>query len=253
MQKSTKWTFLILLSLAFVMLTGCELLDYLPPFEERHSGHTSSGDADVDDDPCKPLLDECETAFAYGENSFVDLGLTRNRWGWEIGPVEANCFGAEPEPFSDWMPIYAAAGRNDISKGVEVGRLHYYYDGEWAIIYYGLWPGYELAEVHTYVDTVPIEKIAPGHYGNYAAGSDLDAPDNHRFAIWGFDCEPIYIVAHAVVCPVEWNPDDPTCYDDDPCDDPEICDDEPCDDPEICDDEPCDDPEICDDEVVRPV
>lgn len=135
-----------------------------------------------------PSAGACETAFAVGETTFIELGLTDSRWGWQLGPYAPGSFEA---------PIYAAAGQNDLSKGTHVGTLFVDYDGSTVTVSYELFPEFELAETHLYLDVTTADTIAPGQYGNQ---HDLSGEQSDQFVLGGFNGEPIYVIAHAVVC-----------------------------------------------------
>lgn len=138
--------------------------------------------------PPPPSTLTCDTAYGYGSTTFIDLGLTKSRWGWQIGPLS---------PGSYTQPIYAGAGKNDISKGANVGQLSIEYDGAAAKVSYSLSAGYVLQGTHLYVGTSPVSTISPGQYGNT---HDLDNVSSDSFTVGGFSGQPIYCVAHAVAC-----------------------------------------------------
>ena len=135
-----------------------------------------------------PVVGTCETAFAVGETTFIELELTDSRWGWQLGPYAPGSYEA---------PIYAAAGQNDLSKGTHVGTLFVNYDGTTVTVSYDLFPGFKFDETHLYLDVVVADTIAPGQYGNQ---HDLSGEQSDQYVIGGFNGEPVYIVAHAVVC-----------------------------------------------------
>jgi hypothetical protein len=135
-----------------------------------------------------PEEGSCETAFAFGETTFIDLGLTDSRWGWEIG-----AFG----PGSYSTPIYAGAAQNDLSKGTLVGTLGYEYDGSYVTVTFTMLPGFTMDETHLFVDSSHVTTISPGLFGNT---HDLDNASSDVFTVGTFEGEPLYIVAHAVVC-----------------------------------------------------
>lgn len=136
-----------------------------------------------------------ETAFAYGDQTFFDLGLINdNRWGWQL---TVNSF------ISGSTPIYAGAGQNDITKGTLVGTLNYLYGGGALYVNYQMnSPSYSLLATHLYAKDVNITKSAPGKYGNsheaLAAGTmsdtyNIQVPDTNGNGV-------IFVVAHAEVC-----------------------------------------------------
>ncbi len=130
----------------------------------------------------------CETAFAYGDTSFVELGITLARWGWEIGPFEAGSFST---------PLYAGAGRNDLGHGTEVGMLNVQYDGATLVVEYVLAADYDLQETHLYAGASTVSTTAPGQFGN--THEELSGSGD-TFTLTGLTGEPLYLVAHAVVC-----------------------------------------------------
>jgi len=141
--------------------------------------------------PCEPeppTSGSCETAFAKGDTTFIDLGLTQSRWGWEI---------TEVAPGSYSYPIYAGAGQNDITKGTLVGHLSVEYDGSSVTVTYNMLSGFVLEETHLFVGTTHTTTIAPGQYGNL---HDLSAASSDSFTLSGFSGQPLFIVAHAVSC-----------------------------------------------------
>lgn len=132
---------------------------------------------------------DCETAYAKGKTTFVDLGLTRKRWGWQLGPIPANA--------TMTTDLYAGAGQNDTSKGTLVGQVKVEYDGSTAKVTYLMNDGAVMKESHVYVGTTNVSTIAPGKLGNT---HELDNATSDSFKVSGFQGEDIYVVAHAVVC-----------------------------------------------------
>lgn len=148
----------------------------------------STYEVTCDDDPEPPVGGGCETAFAKGDLTFIDLGLTNSRWGWAV---------TELSPGQYTFPIYAGAGQNDITKGTHVGNLLVSYDGTSVEATYNMFSGFVLNETHLYVSTEPPTTIAPGQYGNI---HELDASSSDTFVVSGFNGEPLYLIAHAVSC-----------------------------------------------------
>ena len=141
------------------------------------------------DDPPPPGDKRCETAFAFGSQTFIDLGLTNSRWGWQLGPLS---------PGTYQIPIYAAAGNNDISNGMHVGNLNVDYGSDGTVeVSYDFFDGYFMEQTHLYVGTSNFGTIAPGQYGHIHELMDVQSD---QFNIGGFNGEDIYIVAHAVAC-----------------------------------------------------
>jgi hypothetical protein len=137
--------------------------------------------------PPPPAL-SCETAFALGNTTLIQLGVTQSRWGWQNGPLV---------PGSYSFPIYAGAAQNDTSKGTLVGQLSVDYDGSTANVGYAMSAGYVLDETHLYVGTSNVTTVSPGQLGNT---HDLSSASSDSFSVGGFSGQPIYVVAHAVSC-----------------------------------------------------
>jgi hypothetical protein len=129
----------------------------------------------------------CETAFALGQSTFIDLGLTDSRWGWMYTVSEPGVYET---------PIYAGAGQNDISKGTLVGTLVIDYDGSNLVVRYNLLSGFTMNETHLFASSSLPTTIAPGQYGNI---HDLTDASNDEYSL-SISGNQIYIVAHAVVC-----------------------------------------------------
>jgi hypothetical protein len=103
-----------------------------------------------------------ETVWALGELSFIELGLTNSRWGWQL------TFDANPETFD----LYAGAAQNDLSKGEFIGTLTLSWDGQYVTFTLQLADGVELSEIQIHVDYLPVDTISPGQLGYQAS----DAP-----------------------------------------------------------------------------
>ena len=131
----------------------------------------------------------CETGYALGSTTFVNLGLTRDRWGWQSGPLA---------PGSYTQPIYAGAAQNDTSKGKLVGQALITYDGSVVKVNYTMQAGYVLDATHVYAGTSSVSTISPGQYGN--THDPLSNVSSDSFSIGGFSGEPVYVVVHGVVC-----------------------------------------------------
>jgi hypothetical protein len=130
--------------------------------------------------------DGCDTAFAQGQQTFIEMGLTNGRWGWQLTIQDE----------SGSVPIYAGAGQNDISKGYKAGSLEYSYDGQQLQVKYVMEQGIYLQETHLYAGAADLPTIAPGQYGNQH-GLDNASSDSFSLSVSG---SSINIVAHAKVC-----------------------------------------------------
>lgn len=140
-----------------------------------------------------PVAEGCETAFAFGDRNgdlLLDKGdlelddfLKTKRWGWQLAVRKGDSFT---------VPIYAAAGKNDISKGTLVGELDVTYkESKEVAVAYRMLSGFSLDETHLYVGTRYLPKVAPGTYGH--SGSDS------YIVTLKTDAPTVYVVAHAVV------------------------------------------------------
>ena len=128
----------------------------------------------------------CETAFAVGDMTLNDLGITR--WGWQITVEVGEYLTA---------PLYAGAAQNDLSKGTLVGDVEVYYDGGTLFVTYITLPGFGLDETHVYAGDVYVDTGAPGQFGNQ--NSNLGGAGTDQYVI-PLVANPAYVVAHAVVC-----------------------------------------------------
>ncbi len=128
-----------------------------------------------------------ETAYAFGDQTFIDLGITTSRWGWQI---------TVPAGTTATAPIYAGAGQNDITKGTHVGALSYQYTGAVLTVSFNMFPGFVMDETHVYAGASTVPTISPGRYGNQ---HDLTAAASDTYVI-PVTGDTIYLVAHAVVC-----------------------------------------------------
>ncbi len=142
-----------------------------------------------------PPPENCETAFALGDVELWDIpgedGLPiTNRWGWQITVPIGSSFST---------PIYAGAAQNDPSKGTYVGDLLVNYDGISVTVEFVMIAPFTMNETHLYVGDVYIDTGAPGLFGNL---HDLDSAVYDSYTIY-ISADPIYIVAHAVVCAPE--------------------------------------------------
>ena len=138
--------------------------------------------------PDGPVTYRCETAYAVGETTFIDLGITNSRWGWQVTvPVGA----------SSSAPIYAGAGQNDLSKGTYVGDLLYSYNGSSLAVTYQMKGGWVLKATHLYADDASVTTTAPGQYGHLHEDLANVTSDSYTLSVTG---SPLYVVAHAEAC-----------------------------------------------------
>ncbi|MDX1318548.1 MAG: hypothetical protein R3207_00115 [Oceanospirillum sp.] len=119
-----------------------------------------------------------ETAWFYGANTFDSLPSCGDddvrgtfddggefgdenlatRWGWSVGPV------AEGDTVV--RDIYAAAGRNDITKGSLIGTATITNNGNMVAISIQTLPGYGFTTVQAFVGEDHTCTVAPGQLGN---------------------------------------------------------------------------------------
>lgn len=149
----------------------------------------------------------CETAFArdnaastcfIGKDFEGDIAVNQfQRWGWSNGPLAAGSYQ---------MPIYAAAGQCDLSKGANVGTLGVEYNGSSATVTYSMKSGFTMDETHLYVGSAPLATkngeytVAPGQFPNTR---NLTKASTDSFTVNGLSGN-IYVVAHAVACSTQW-------------------------------------------------
>ncbi|OFX58675.1 MAG: hypothetical protein A2046_10135 [Bacteroidetes bacterium GWA2_30_7] len=129
----------------------------------------------------------CETAFAFGQNTFIDFDLTDSRWGWVYTISDTGFYET---------PLYAGAGRNDISKGTLVGTLEMNFDGTTLTVSYNMLSGFEMDETQLFASSSLPTTIAPGQFGNM---HDLFEASSDEY-ILQVSGDNIYIIAHAEVC-----------------------------------------------------
>lgn len=130
----------------------------------------------------------CETAYAYGSQTFINAGLTNSRWGW-IYTINA--------PGTYTTPLYAGAAQNDISKGTHVGNVTMIYDGSSLVVNYDMFTGFTLSETHLYASSTMPTTIANGLLGNTHSNLNNATSDSYSLQVSG---NTIYVIAHAVAC-----------------------------------------------------
>ncbi len=141
-----------------------------------------------------PVVEGCETAYAYGDRNGdrsldrdkgdleLDDFLKTERWGWQLAVQKGDQLD---------VPIYAAAGNNDINNGTLVGQLKVDYVNTTVSVKYEMLPGFSATETHLYVGDVYLPRVSPGTYGHTGTGSSYTVPVS--------GAETVYVVAHAVV------------------------------------------------------
>jgi hypothetical protein len=102
---------------------------------------------------------EQQTAFAYGNQCFLDLGF--DRWGWSNGPLSEGAYTYD---------VYAGAAQCDLSKGTYVGKVKVTYSGGNVSVQFMLDKGFALLESRVYAGYTPVPMldgkptVAPGQY-----------------------------------------------------------------------------------------
>lgn len=149
--------------------------------------------------PEPPKYGDCETAFAFGSTELDDIEdlsnpgtFITNRWGWQVGPLEVG----------DTLvtQIYTGAGQNDLTKGTYVGDLELSYNGVDFTATYVMIDGFVMTETHVYVGHDNIQTGAPGLFGNQH--ESLEATVDEYVIGVESPGDPVYVVAHAVVCEI---------------------------------------------------
>uniref|UniRef100_A0A7S3YMF4 Uncharacterized protein n=1 Tax=Heterosigma akashiwo TaxID=2829 RepID=A0A7S3YMF4_HETAK len=135
----------------------------------------------------------CETAVAYGDQTFIDLGITNSRWGWSI-TLDGYTLGTS-------VPIYAAAGGNDVSKGWICGALTYSYDAETGCIRAISEPrnDWYFTESHLWAGETPPDTTAFGNWPDQHTYLDNEAKDEYSFCLDDPHI-PAYLALHFVAC-----------------------------------------------------
>jgi hypothetical protein len=150
---------------------------------------------------------KCDTAFAYGTHVLTNdlganpdqlptVGFKSNRWGWAIQLAAG----------TDWAGrIYAGAGKNDTSKGTDVGSFTatWNVDGSLTVSYTIDSAGCSMTEVHLQAATSMPTDVAPGKYNqNDAIQTGFSAGATTATATLTFPegSTEVWLVAHAVVC-----------------------------------------------------
>lgn len=124
--------------------------------------------------------------------SYLGLNLTQNRWGWA---VNLKTFGTYT------YPVWAAAGLNYTSNGVQVGTATVTYNASGVTVTYNLGTAAVLEEVHVYADDLVLSTIAPGQYG-FTKYFDVPYTQNtftQSFTVADSNSDGAWLVLHAVV------------------------------------------------------
>lgn len=134
-----------------------------------------------------PVVEHCETAYAYGDTPFCGLPDIGN-WGW-TEYINGNYTNTN-------IPIYAGAAQCNPSKGTQVGTLSITYVGTSLTVNYTMNPGVTVDNVHMWIGStkLPVKNgkltSAPGQF-NY---------NNQTFPFNLTKSNPFYIAVHFDVC-----------------------------------------------------
>ena len=132
----------------------------------------------------------CEDAFAFGPEELDDF-LQTKRWGWQITIKNDE----EVE-----TPIYAGVAKNDISKGVQVGRLHITsLDGLLTASFF-MFDGSVMSQTALYVGEKKVPTAAPEQYGNSHGRLMNGDEDKYVVDLTSFSGDTVYVVAYAKIC-----------------------------------------------------
>ncbi|WP_035643953.1 hypothetical protein [Flavobacterium sp. ASV13] len=140
-----------------------------------------------------PPVTTCDTAYMFGNNTFIDLGIS-DKWGWaqEFFPVQNGSYTAN---------LYAGAGQNDITKGYLAGTVTIVIlDGNITVTINTTHPGTVLTETHVYISNFPPITAAPGQYGN---GHVLNNVTTDSYTLSHNGDGSLWIIVHAGVCTTE--------------------------------------------------
>ena len=143
----------------------------------------------------------CETAFAYNENSsicFLDLSeINTNRWGWTSGMFYENESAYQ-------FDLYAGAAQCDITKGTLVGSVTLEYMDNNATVNYEMVGGYFLEEVHIYVGNEILPRdhkdrftVSPGQFPH--VNENLNGATTYSYTFTNLT-GGVFVIAHAVAC-----------------------------------------------------
>lgn len=148
--------------------------------------------ASCDTPPPPPNGDlACETAYAFGNVALNTLGQA-NRWGWAIEGIAGG-------DSAQGVTIWADAGGNDTSKGVDVGYINYSFSSSgWLTVDVFAHPDMYFTEAQLFAGT--------GYPNNVAANGSFPFKWNNAtgsstiFFAEEVDGDPINMILHLVAC-----------------------------------------------------
>lgn len=148
--------------------------------------------ASCDTPPPPPPGDmTCETAYAFGNVELNTLGQA-NRWGWAIEGIAAGTYNQS-------ATIWAGAGQNDTSKGVDVGFINYSFStsGLLTVDVYAH-AGMYFTEAHLFAGTGYPSNVAAN--GSFTFQWENTQGANTIFFEEEVDGDPINMILHLVAC-----------------------------------------------------
>jgi len=128
--------------------------------------------------PPPPTLGQ-ETAIMFGNITLNDTAdgicddptqgetIDANRWGWQAGPLAVADIPYQTD-------IWAAAGKNDTSKGTKVGYVDIVVSNGNVTVIPVLYLGFTAEETHIYIGTAPVCSGAFGKDWKSLASTDID-------------------------------------------------------------------------------
>ncbi len=163
----------------------------------------NSDQADTDEDgvgdACEDLPgDDCETSYMFGDVELNDMDYPGNNWGWGLTFNAGGAFEAEylQGDGSYLIPVYAAAGKNDITKGWLSGHVRVTVDGSDVSVEFIPEAGVTVYESHIFIgDGWPASR-APGQLGNNYNMAQSTMVHGYTYSGDG----SFNLIVHAVTC-----------------------------------------------------
>ena len=143
---------------------------------------------ECDDEGETPGEYDCQTAWAVGDETFIELGISQ-RWGWVITFEGENIT----------TDLYVGAAQNDKSKGTLVGVVNVSQNNGELIVTLDLLDGFTMKEAHLYVGSEYPDTAAPGQFGEKSGPLDKVQSHTFRVSLEGLEGK-LKLAVHAVVC-----------------------------------------------------
>jgi hypothetical protein len=170
---------------------GCDVCpgsdDYLADLNGDQDGITERDECPGGD------LAKCETAFMFGDTEFWDIPeIKNNRWGWTQSFDGSNIIVTKD--------FWAGAGKNDTTKGTDVGDVTVEVTDTKVYVSINMHPGSSLDGVHIYYEDAQPDKTNPG-------GFTLNDGSPYSGKVYEFDNDgDFWLIVHAGVCPLTLAP-----------------------------------------------